>query len=54
MSWGVGCRHDLDPALLWLWHRSVVTALIGPLAREALYVSDVALKRQKKQKNKKN
>ena len=27
---GVGCRHGLDPTLLWLWRRPVATALIGP------------------------
>ena len=28
MSYGVGCRHSLDPTLLWLWCRLVATALI--------------------------
>ena len=32
MSCGVGCRHGLDLALLWLWRRPAATALIGPLA----------------------
>ena len=32
MSCGVGCRRALDLTLLWLWHRRVATALIGPLA----------------------
>ena len=27
---GVGCRHGLDPALLWLWHRPAAIALIRP------------------------
>ena len=31
-SCGVGCRRNLDLALLWLWHRQVATAPIGPLA----------------------
>ena len=34
MSCGVGHRHGSDPALLWLWHRPVATALIRPLAWE--------------------
>ena len=34
VSCGVGCRHDLDMALLWFWHRPVATALIRPLAGE--------------------
>ena len=28
VSCGVGCRRGSDPALLWLWHRPVATALI--------------------------
>ena len=28
MSCGVGCRHGLDLALLWLWHRRAAAALI--------------------------
>ena len=31
VSCGVGCRHGLDIALLWLWHRLVTTAPIQPL-----------------------
>ena len=27
LSCGVGRRHGLDPALLWLWGRQAVTAL---------------------------
>ena len=27
---GVGRRLELDPVLLWLWHRPVVTVLIDP------------------------
>ena len=30
VSCGVGCRHDSDPVLLWLWCRWATTALIGP------------------------
>ena len=33
-----------DPALLWLWHKPVATALIGPLAWEHPYAVGVALK----------
>ena len=31
---GVGCRHGLDPAWLWLWCSPAATALIRPLAWE--------------------
>ena len=27
MSCGVGCRLNLDPVLLWLWHRLAAVAL---------------------------
>ena len=37
MSYGVGHRRSLDPALLWLWHRLVDAALIQPLAWELPY-----------------
>ena len=50
MSCGVGRRSDLDPALLWLWCRSVATAPIRPLAWEPPYAAGIALKRQKKKK----
>ena len=53
MSSGVGCRHGLDPVLLWLWHRPVATVLIGPLAWEPLCAMGVALKDKKKKKKKK-
>ena len=43
-----------DLALLWLWHRPAATALIGPLAWEPPYATGVALRRQKKKKNKEN
>ena len=39
--------------LLWLWCRSAATTPIGPLAWEAQYATDAALKRQKDQKKKK-
>ena len=48
MNRGEGPRRGLDPALLWLWHRLVATALFGPLAWEPPYAVGVALKRQKK------
>ena len=43
MSYGVGRRHGLDPALLWLWHRPAATAQIGPLAWEPPCAMGVAL-----------
>ena len=52
MSCGVGRRFGLDPALLWLWRRPAAVALIRPLAWEPSYAVDVALKRQKKNKQK--
>ena len=52
VSCGVGCRHSLDPVLLWLRHRLVAVALISPLAWESPYASGVALKRKQKQKQK--
>ena len=48
MSYGVGRRHDSDPALLWLWWRLAATALIQPPAWETPYAVDVALKSGKK------
>ena len=48
VSCGVGRRRGSDPALLWLWRRPVVTALIRPLAWEPLYAMGAALKRQNK------
>ena len=38
MSYGVGHRHSLEPALLWLWYRPAATALFRPLVWEALQV----------------
>ena len=37
MSYGIGGRCGSDLALLWLWHRQVATAPIGPLAWELPY-----------------
>ena len=52
MSCGVGRKHSLDLALLWLWRRPAATALIRLLAWELPYVVGVALKSKKKQKKK--
>ena len=49
MSCGVGCRQDSDPALLWLWRRPAVTALIQPLAWEPPYAMGLALEKAKRQ-----
>ena len=46
MSCGVGSRHGLDPALLWLWCRPATTALIQPLAWELAFAVGVALKKK--------
>ena len=51
MSCGIGRRHSLDPALLWLWFRPAATALIQPLAWEPPYVTGVALKNKRQRKN---
>ena len=56
MSCGVGHRHGLDLALLWLWCRLVATALIQALAWEPPYAMRAAqemAKRQEKKKKKK-
>ena len=47
MSCGVGCRHCLNLALLWLWLwcRPVATAPIWSLVWEPPYAASVALKR---------
>ena len=52
MSCSIGCKRSLDPALLWLWlwHRPVAAAPIGPLAWELPYAASEALKDQKKKK----
>ena len=52
MSCGVGCRRGSDPVLLWLWHRLMATALIGPLAWEPPYAAGAAQEIAKRQKNK--
>ena len=53
MSCGVGRRHGLDPALLWLWCRLAAVAPIAPVAWARPYAAGVALK-SKKQKQKQN
>ena len=52
MSCGVGYRHGSDPALLWLWHRLLATALIRTLAWEPPYAVGVALAKAKRQRQK--
>ena len=54
VSCGVGCRHGLDPTLLWLWRRPVATAPIRPLAWEPPYAAGAALEKAKRQKKKKS
>ena len=44
MSYGIDCKHRLNLALLWLWHRLVAAFPIWPLAREFPYATGVALK----------
>ena len=52
MSFGVGCSHYLDPALLWLWCRAAAAALIRPLTWEPPDATGAALKRQKTERKK--
>ena len=54
MSCGVGRRHGLDLALLWLWCRPAATAPIRPLAWELPCAVGGALKCKKKKKKKKS
>ena len=44
---GIGRRHGLDLALLWLWCRPAAVALNQPLAWEPPYASGETLKRKK-------
>ena len=53
MSCGVGRRHSLDPALLWLRCRLAATAQIRPLAWEPPYATGETVKTQKDEKIKK-
>ena len=48
VSYGIGGRYSLDPALLWLWCGLAATALIWPLAWEPSHASGAALKSKKK------
>ena len=42
----MGCKHDLDLAWLWLWHRLAAASPIQPLAWKLPYAADVAPKRK--------
>ena len=53
MSCGIGRRHSLDLAMLWLWHRPVAVGPIGPLAWEPPFAAGAALKGRKTKKKKK-
>ena len=53
MNCGVGCRHVLDPQLLWLWCKLAAVAPIRPLAWEPQYAEGAAQKKEKDQKKKK-
>ena len=53
MSCGVGRKHGLDPALLWLWYRPAATARIGPLAWEPPQAEGSALEKTKNKQKKK-
>ena len=53
MSCGVGHRHGLDLALLWLQYRPSAAAPIPPLAWELPYAAGAALKSKPKTKTKK-
>ena len=48
VSCGVGRRHGLDLALLWLWCRLAALAPIRPLAWECAHAAGAALKKYKK------
>ena len=52
MSCSVGCRRGSDPKLLWLWHRLVATAPIGPLAWEPPYAAGTAQEMAKRPETK--
>ena len=51
-SCGIDSKCGLDPALLWLWHRSAAAAPVRPLARELPYASGAALKGKKEEEEK--
>ena len=48
MRCGVGHRRNSDPTLLWLWHRLVATALIGPVAWESPCAAGAAIEKTEK------
>ena len=48
MSCGVGFRHVLDLALLWLWRRPAATVPVRPLAWEPPYATGTALEKANK------
>ena len=48
MSRGVGRRHGLDLALLWLWCRPAAVVPIRPLAWKSPCAVDAALKQKNK------
>ena len=50
VSCGVGSRRGLDPMLLWLWCRLVVTAPIRPIVWEPPHATGVAQETAKRQK----
>ena len=50
MSCGVGHRHGLDLALLWLWCMPAATAPTRPLAWEPPGATGAALKKDQKKK----
>ena len=52
MSCGVGHRHGLDLAMLWLQHRPTAAAPIQPLAWELPCAKVSALKKKKKERKK--
>ena len=52
MSCGVGCRHSLDPMLLWLWCRPAAAVPIQPLAWELPNAPGAALNSKSKTKQK--
>ena len=54
MSCGVGRRHGLDLALLWLWRRPAAVAPIRPLAWEPPSAAGTALEKAERPKKIKN
>ena len=50
MSYGIGCRHGSDLAMLWLWRRPAAAAPTQPLTWEPPYAAGEALKKKKKKK----